>query len=358
MSSEYVPEKTCVYKSIYKYTVKPVTDIYSFLDSWFFDKFASFLNDQEKTKTTKSMFQLLKAALVLCIVLFIINLEHFHGLKEGDETNIGQFGDFFGGVLNPLLTFITFMALLLTIVLQQKELAETRKEISASTAALEQQSETQKKQRFENTFFELLNQHNSILKALSENENFPMEMIDPESEAIEWGHVTVIRGIHTNSIHYKATLEASNAEMHKHNDRIGHYFRLLYQILKFIAISYQDQKIDFSDPKTLLSTPVSDEERFYSNLLRATLDYRTNQILAVNCYCKDASDPFYRFKCLIVRYRFLEHMPFKIAEGDLKLKTILETYNHYSENDHMAFGNSQFVKEMLLEIAQEKEWDF
>jgi hypothetical protein len=35
---------------------------------------------------------------------------------------MGEWGDFFGGVLNPLLTFLTFMGLLITIILQQQEL--------------------------------------------------------------------------------------------------------------------------------------------------------------------------------------------------------------------------------------------
>ncbi len=38
------------------------------------------------------------------------------------EKNLGTFGDFLGGVLNPVLTFLSFMALLFTIILQQREI--------------------------------------------------------------------------------------------------------------------------------------------------------------------------------------------------------------------------------------------
>lgn len=59
-----------------------------------------------------------------------------------NDTNFGTFGDFFGGMLNPILTFLTFMGLLITIVLQQKELRLTRKELKESSLALTEQSLT------------------------------------------------------------------------------------------------------------------------------------------------------------------------------------------------------------------------
>lgn len=72
---------------------------------------------------------------------------------------IGPLGDFFGGILNPLLSFCTFMALLMTIILQQKELSLTRKELNEtqkatrdSAEALKEQSNSIKIQNFENTF--------------------------------------------------------------------------------------------------------------------------------------------------------------------------------------------------------------
>ncbi|WP_233081446.1 hypothetical protein [Rheinheimera soli] len=82
----------------------------------------------------------------------------------------GQFGDFFGGVLNPFLAFCSFMALLYTINIQSRqltisteELIETRKELTASREAQEKSSEALngqlqnlKVQQFEATFFKLI----------------------------------------------------------------------------------------------------------------------------------------------------------------------------------------------------------
>lgn len=84
----------------------------------------------------------------------------------------GQMGDFFGGMLNPVLAFASFMALLFTIRIQSKqldvstrELEATRKELTASreaqeksSAALDGQLENLKIQQFESTFFSLIGQ--------------------------------------------------------------------------------------------------------------------------------------------------------------------------------------------------------
>lgn len=71
----------------------------------------------------------------------------------------GQFGDYFGGLLNPILSFLALIALLFTIILQSKELKLATREMHDSSTALKEQSDSLKLQNFENTFFNLLNNH-------------------------------------------------------------------------------------------------------------------------------------------------------------------------------------------------------
>jgi uncharacterized protein YoxC len=65
----------------------------------------------------------------------------------------GQWGDLFGGFVTPILTFLTFMGLLITITTQKKELKETREELKRSTEALLSQHDAINRQIFESTFF-------------------------------------------------------------------------------------------------------------------------------------------------------------------------------------------------------------
>ncbi len=103
-----------------------------------------------KDKTSRNLFRLFQFALYAIIFVFIINIFSL------GTSNFGEWGDFFGGVLNPILTFLTFMGLLITIVLQQTELKESRKEFSKSANALIEQSNSLVQQNFEATFFRLL----------------------------------------------------------------------------------------------------------------------------------------------------------------------------------------------------------
>lgn len=82
----------------------------------------------------------------------------------------GTLGDFIGGVLNPILTFLTFFLIVLSIFLQKKELGLTRidlelsrDEMSRSANALELQIQASQQQRFDDTFFEMLKFYNEIV---------------------------------------------------------------------------------------------------------------------------------------------------------------------------------------------------
>lgn len=60
----------------------------------------------------------------------------------------GPFGDFIGGITNPIISFFSLMVLLLTLILQSKQLDATREELKqAHNAAREQTEHLQKEAR-------------------------------------------------------------------------------------------------------------------------------------------------------------------------------------------------------------------
>lgn len=101
-------------------------------------------------KTSRNLFRLFQFAIYAIFLVFFINIFSL------GTSSFGEWGDFFGGVLNPILTFLTFMGLLITIVLQQKELRESKNEFKKSADALLDQSDSFRKQNFESTFFKLI----------------------------------------------------------------------------------------------------------------------------------------------------------------------------------------------------------
>lgn len=73
----------------------------------------------------------------------IISYVAYFGLFLGqpravDSDKWGAFGDFFGGVLNPIVAFAAFYWLTQSVKLQKQELAETRAELAKSADAQRQ----------------------------------------------------------------------------------------------------------------------------------------------------------------------------------------------------------------------------
>lgn len=89
-----------------------------------------------KDKTSRKLFRLFQVAVYATGIILLLNITSIFS----SGSSYGTFGDFFGGMLNPILTFLTFMGLLMTIVIQQKELRLTRKELKDSSLALADQA--------------------------------------------------------------------------------------------------------------------------------------------------------------------------------------------------------------------------
>jgi hypothetical protein len=79
---------------------------------------------------------------------------------HGSGEKLGQMGDFFGGLLNPLVSLLTLIVAISVWQLQKKEVEETRK-------TLEEQAKTAEQQRQEQRFFDLLNVYYRTVEVVS-----------------------------------------------------------------------------------------------------------------------------------------------------------------------------------------------
>lgn len=279
---------------------------------------------------------ILAIASVVVACVFIAYFSKFHGSLSIANADWGTFGDFVGGTLNPILSFLGLIALLLTIVLQSKELESTRKELERSASAqentervLKEQTTTQIKQQFEGTFFSLLEQHNKLLEKLSmPNARWTGLCSDLE---------VTRTGVFSETI---PDLVSAKKKLESNNELFGHYFRVLYQLLKFIATNCPGGDIgpEFNANK-IQNKLLSDEEKMYSNIVRSFLGYDITQLLAINCFCVDENDSYWKYKLLIERYEFLEHMPFEING---KIHALLSDAKNSYKNK--AFGRSDFMQ--------------
>jgi hypothetical protein len=139
----------------------------------------------------------------------------------------------------------------------------------------------------------------------------------------------------------------SNLETLKNNLKEQHvdfsnFFRMLYQILKYINEHehiihnrYFDKNLD-------------PQVKSYTNIIRSYLDTNLLTCLAINCYCLEQENGEYNnYKKLLERYQLLEHLP-----NILPLQ--FSSYLYYDSN---AIGNSTWFKDFsvvrdeLIEIS-------
>lgn len=94
----------------------------------------------------KILFLIVIAALIAIIVSLVIYNFHFNGNIVADSQRWGAFGDYFGGMLNPILSFLALIFLMITIILQNNELKISREELKLSREAQEKSVNALKEQ--------------------------------------------------------------------------------------------------------------------------------------------------------------------------------------------------------------------
>lgn len=172
----------------------------------------------------------------------------------------GQFGDLFGSV-NALFSGLAFAGLVITIIQQRHDLQLQGEAINQSKKDINQQNETMKIERFENTFFKMLEVQQSIVNDLyaadshsewvkqdEPNGTFAKEILTKdEYRGRNLFYYVFVLCNHklANQIFPNKTSASGLSEVIKFRGKacfddymtttmFDHYFRHLYTILKFI----------------------------------------------------------------------------------------------------------------------------
>lgn len=267
------------------------------------------MNDQRTSKHWLLTFIAASALIALAITVGAY-LWYFNSGISTAHATWGEFGDYFGGLLNPILSFLALLALLGTLYYQRlqldtqvkelenskEELRETRIELrksaehqEKSAQALSAQTELISSQAFDTTFFQLLNLHHQLVNGL--------ELRDSASkETIARGRDTFVKlykylsSQRINMVGLDGSLEIEKLYeqfYESHGHKIGHYFRNLYRIFKILHES--------NSPK----------EHLYASVLRAQLSNHELLLLFYNGLSKHGV----KFVKYIEEYSLLNNIP-------------------------------------------------
>lgn len=280
---------------------------------------------------------------------------YFHENPISKSSEIwGQFGDYMGGVINPIFGFISVILLLYTIrqqqealSLQRDELQATREELArsakaqeASEKALNEQANIFKQQQFEQTFFSMFNQLAKIATDLLHNNIYNNITIILYNYCYN-GQIEIDRinyefnSINTNRKNASRLLSIIQENIDTKYIEFHQFSLLLYQVLKLINSSYNDEK----------------SRKKYSNILRASIDIRILQILAL-AVCRLDNETYRPYMNFLEESSFFEHMPLKLVGDKFSFyKPLLICTVIFSEN---AFGESIYIKELKDLLNQQQ----
>lgn len=248
-------------------------------------------NENQKENTNYTPLILLSIGVVALYFLSWLLIGHF----ISDSAEQGQFGDQFGAV-NALFSGLAFAGLIFTIILQKnelslqrEELSDTRQELNGQKLQMMQQNKTLRIQRFENTFFHMMELQQQIVNDLYAVERENKTVQEDTSSGVTYRseveeHKYQGRNLFSHKFAYGIhdTYDSNNRkvkvygmggviavsgfsqyELYNTPTLFDHYFRHLYTILKFI----DKEDIPETDKRIF-----SDEELYgYAKILRATL---------------------------------------------------------------------------------------
>lgn len=304
-------------------------------------------SEENKSEEKKSYFihWLLGGAvgvfISVTLLFFYINKWTLPIVNDENNTlsNLGTIGDYFGGLINPLLGFVSFCALLYTIRIQMKSLAKqseeleltreelraTKEELARSALAQEQSSVIFKQQQFETTFFSLLGYLD-----LSISQAF-------EPEKRQYNELILFSIVRTHEKYRELKRKSEKIEnvmnivrrdiseiKQNHINRFYSLIMLVIEILSFI------------DRSTL-------PKEMYITLFKAKLNSDILQILFISFL--DDNQPFMpNGKILIEKYSVFENMDFSYPNNrDVIIFLFYLLKDKYSEN---AFLNNRSLEKI------------
>jgi len=191
----------------------------------------------------------------------------------------GQFGDFFGGVTNPILSFLTIAGLLITIVMQQDATREARDQAA--------------RQMFDASFFQMVTLLNSMVNEF--------EIVDEDHKRVAKGK-DCFRDMHIIlRNNYGPSMVSGEFE------KVGRAYATVYGVFSHILPHYF--RVVFNIVKSIdASTLTDDEKKHYVRLLRAQLSNYETGIIFYNSLMEEGR----AFKPLIRKYDLMDNFPTKL----------------------------------------------
>jgi len=115
------------------------------------------------TRILKLAALLATAMIALVVVAYVL---HFGGNWADSHEKWGQFGDYFGGTLNPLFAMLAFLALLWSIALQASEFNQATEHLAEQTRLAREEAQSTRKDKISLELLEVIKDIDARIAAI------------------------------------------------------------------------------------------------------------------------------------------------------------------------------------------------
>lgn len=268
---------------------------------------------------------------VITLVCFAAYMINFGGNEISDDPEkFGFFGDYVGGVMNGLIGVLSVIFVYRAYIAQVNMNRDQKKQL--------------KRERFESSFFEMLSTQREILNQISVIDSDKVEQRGLSAVALIRKNVeekvnSVLAAPSVlskeNAIQLKNILhDKYNSVFELYASQIGHYFRHLYHIMKYINDEW-DNAIDRKPYFDLLQAQMSTDELYLTAINGISLYGRKHLLPLLN----DSS--------------FLENLAIDCSEDTVKLiklfypNTKVKTFTHDKPNIIFLGGTNEEDKKII-----------
>lgn len=285
-------------------------------------------------------------------------IAHFHRI-EGGDLNLGDLGDYLGGSVGSvwslaglIFVYVAFLGQRKQLLMQQLELQNsqvevkyTRLELQGQREEMMQQNETMKIQKFENTFFNMLQLHHQIVAEIDIIKREEFQRGDSAYSRITRKYKEVILTgrdcfhriyeefeeiyklipeetltlDHGKDLEFERLSKAYTDCFNANQSDLSHYFRNLYNIIKLVHLSDIENKT------------------LYFGLFRAQL---SSHELLLTFYNGLSEYGYEKMKPLLEQYGLLKSIPYRDVLHQ-------KHFNYYEES---AYGGDMPWKKLETQV--------
>lgn len=336
-------------------------------------------------KDVVKYFSIVSIIIVFIIIAYALFVDCF-------SIDRGTFGDMFGG-LNALFSGLAFAGIIITILVQMKELRlqrkvqeETQQELKNQKEEFQIQNKTLRIQRFENTFFQMLDLHHDIVSG--------MKLEKYEGRAVFKGHFFRLKEALIDKFKYLSDFNSSTPKTKEELDNLlekenlknvndlinnryddvykyvgttfGHYYKNLYRIFKyidsveFVSVSeiaendWYKKHFDFYDIEKVYFLINNVKKYQYTSIVRAQLSDYELQWLFFNCL----SHYGIKFKYYVEKYTLLKnYSDIALQQGFIDLGLYKKSAFYKLEKEEI-INFTEDTADKRLSFSKEKIFNF